>query len=462
MSAAAPTLPEGALARLAGLDTVVPCGRVQDVVGLTIEVTGLNVPMGSLCAIERDGKPIRAEVVGFRKDRALLIALDPMEGIRRELPVRRVASSQEIGVGPGLLGRVIDGMGEPIDGKGPIPLVGRRALHRPPPSPLARRRITEPLPTGVRAVDALLTCGKGQRMGIFSGSGVGKSVLLGMLARYNRAKVTVISLVGERGREVREFLERDLGPEGLARSVVVVATSDQAPTLRIRSAWAAAAIAEYFRDQGDDVTLLCDSVTRAAHAQREIGLAVGEPPSTKGYPPSVYSMLARLLERAGQGETGSITGFYTVLVEADDLTEPVADAVRSILDGHLWLSRDLAHRAHYPAIDTLQSVSRVMSDIVSPEHQAAALEVRSLLAAYREKEDLIHIGGYVKGTDPRADRAIAKIDRMNAFLRQGAREAVSLADAVAALRDLAAPPPPSALRPEAAPAGPGKERKGAR
>lgn len=438
---------ERALSRLSGIDTVVPSGRVQDVVGLTIEVTGLNVPIGSLCEIEAEGKAVRAEVAGFRRDRSLLIALDPMEGIRRDLPVRRVSSAPEVGVGEALLGRVIDGMGQPIDGKGPIAFADQRPLHRPPPPPLSRRRIVEPLPTGIRSVDALLTCGKGQRMGIFSGSGVGKSVLLGMLARYNQAKVTVIALVGERGREVREFLERDLGPDGLARSVVVVATSDQAPTLRVRSAFTAVAVAEYFRDRGDDVTLLFDSVTRAAHAQREIGLAVGEPPSTKGYPPSVYSLLARLLERAGQGEAGSITGFYTVLVEADDLTEPVADAVRSILDGHLWLSRDLAHRAHYPAIDPLQSVSRVMSDVVSAEHQTAALEVKSLLAAYREKEDLIHIGGYVKGTDPRADRAIVKIDRMNAFLRQGARETVPFEAAVAGLRELAAPPAPAVAVP---------------
>lgn len=429
-----------ALARLTAVDPIVPVGRVQQVVGLTIEVGGLSLPIGSLCEIAVPGGAVRAEVAGFRGDRALLIALDAMEGIRHGLAVRRVTTSPEVGVGPALLGRVIDGMGEPLDGKGAVAVQARRPLYQSAPHPLRRRRIQEPLGTGVRAVDALLTCGRGQRMGIFSGSGVGKSVLLGMLARYNQAPVTVIALVGERGREVREFIERDLGEEGLSRSVVVVATSDQAPTLRVRSAFVAAAVAEYFRDQGIDVMLLFDSVTRVAHAQREIGLAVGEPPATKGYPPSVYTMLARLLERAGQGETGSITGLYTVLVEADDVTEPIADAVRSILDGHLWLSRDLANRGHFPAVDPLQSVSRVMVDVVTEEHRAAAQEIRSLLAAHREVEDLVRVGAYVKGTHPRADRALARMEAIESFLRQGARERVDFAQAVAALRELAAPP----------------------
>ncbi len=438
------TLVERACGRLEGMDTVVPVGRVREVIGLTIEVTGLFVPIGSLCEIEGAGHEIRAEVVGFRADCALLVALDLMEGIRPGLIVRRIATAPEVGVGPALLGRVIDGMGQPLDGKGPVAFLEKRPLHQSSPHPLRRRRITQPMATGIRSVDALLTCGRGQRMGIFSGSGVGKSILLGMMARYNQAPVTVIALVGERGREVREFLERDLGEEGLSRSVVVVATSDQAPTLRIRSAFVASAVAEYFRDQGNDVVLLCDSVTRAAHAQREIGLAIGEPPSTKGYPPSVYSLLSRLLERAGQAEQGSITGFYTVLVEADDLTEPIADATRAVLDGHLWLSRDLAHRAHFPAIDPLQSVSRVMTDVVSLEHQGAAMEVKSLLAAYREVEDLIHVGAYVKGTNPRADRAIAKIDKIHAFLRQSVRDPAPYAQTLETLRELAAPPAPAA------------------
>jgi flagellum-specific ATP synthase len=400
-------------------------GKVSQVLGLVIESDGPPVSVGELCRISNaaGGPPIAAEVVGFKSNKVLLMPLGPMEGIA---PGSRVTASDEpfvVRVGEELLGRVLNGLGEPIDGKGPLRARRKRPVSSPPPDPLRRRRITEPLSTGVRAMDSLVTCGKGQRVGIFAGSGVGKSVLLGMLARKAASDVNVIALIGERGREVRDFLERDLGPEGLSRSVVVVATSDQPALVRIKGAQVATAIAESFRDQGLDVMLMMDSVTRVAMSQREVGLAIGEPPTTRGYTPSTFALLPRLLERAGMGEIGSVTGLYTVLVEGDDMDEPVADAARSILDGHIVLSRRLQALGHYPAIDVLESVSRVMVDVVSPEHFETASRVKEVLVNYRQAEDLINVGAYRQGNNPRIDFAIRHVDRINAFLRQGVNEA---------------------------------------
>ncbi len=426
---------------LAGCRSVVVSGRVLEIVGILAEAEGFTAPVGSLCAVGPERK--RAEVVGFRGPRLLLMALEDLDGISHGDEVRLVTVRQGLRVGPGLLGRVVDAMGRPLDGGGEIPAEGWVPLHREPPGPLERRRITEPLATGVRSIDALLTLGRGQRMGVFSGSGVGKSVLMGMICRNTEAPLNVVALIGERGREVREFVERDLGPEGLARSVVVVATGEQSPVLRVRAALAATAIAEYFRDLGRDVFLMMDSITRIAYAQREIGLSAGEPPATKGYPPSVHTLLPRILERAGTGRAGSITGLYTVLVEADDVNEPVADAARSILDGHVWLSRRLANRGHYPAVDPLESVSRVMPDVVAPAHLEAAMEARGLLAAYQENEDLINLGAYVRGANPRVDRALALIEAFRSFLIQGMRERSSLDEAVSGLNAVLATPVPA-------------------
>jgi len=330
-----------------------------------------------------------------------------------------------IDVGLELIGRVIDGFGRPIDNKGPLPQLHKVWIHRDPPAPLSRKRITRPIATGIRAIDSLISCGEGQRIGIFAGSGVGKSVLLGMIGRNSSADVNVIALVGERGREVRDFIEKDLGEEGLKRSIVVVVTSDQAAVLRTRGALIATTIAEYFRDRGEKVILMMDSVTRVAMAQREIGLAIGEPPTTKGYTPSVYAFLPRLLERAGTSEKGSITGIYTVLVEGDDMDDPVADTVRAILDGHVVLSRKLAAQNHYPAIDVMNSISRVMVDVVDNEHLKAANSVKDILATYNEAEDLINIGAYARGSNPKIDRAIRQIDRVNQHLCQNISEQVS-------------------------------------
>ena len=398
-----------------------PGGRVTQVIGLVIEANGPAVSIGECCRISGTSA-VYAEVVGFRDNRVLMMPLGSMDGIA---PGSRVIATEEpfsVRTGNGLLGRVINALGEPIDGKGPIWADHKRPVSNSPPDPMTRQRIAEPLGTGIRAIDALITCGKGQRAGIFAGSGVGKSVLLGMLARHAQSDVNVIALVGERGREVREFLERDLGAEGLSRSVVVVATSDQPALVRIKSAQVATAVAEHFRDQGKDVLLVMDSVTRVAMAQREVGLAIGEPPTTRGYTPSTFALLPRLLERAGMGERGSITGLYTVLVEGDDMDDPIADAVRSILDGHILLSRRLQARGHYPAIDPLESVSRVMVDVVSPEHQDQATRIKDLMVTYREAEDLINIGAYQKGNNPRIDFAMDHIDAINAFLRQGIAE----------------------------------------
>jgi len=418
--------------RLQACDPITIYGKIVDVVGLTIEATGPPMHVGDLCYVQphpRDGE-IPVEVVGFRGDRILLMALGEMQGIGPGSLLRPTFQPQSVRVGDDLLGRVIDGMGEPIDGGPPLRGGHRAPLMAPPPGPMVRRRITEPIATGVRAIDACATCGKGQRIGILSGSGVGKSKLLGMIARNTSADVNVIALVGERGREVRDFVEADLGPEGLARSVVVAATSDQPALVRINGAYRATAVAEWFRAQGADVMLMMDSVTRFAMAQREVGLAVGEPPTTKGYPPSVYARLARLLERAGTSAEGSITGFYAVLVEADDLNDPIGDAVRSILDGHIALSRDLASRNHYPAVDVLESVSRVMIDVVSETHRELAGDLRGVLATYRDAEDLVNIGAYVQGSNPDIDRALRVMPKLRAFLQQGLMESSGLDDIV--------------------------------
>ncbi len=392
--------------------------RVRQVVGLVIEGTALAVPVGALCRIRTKGGPVDAQVVGFRAGSTLLMPFGRLEGISPGDTMECATLRQVVPVGEQLLGRVIGGRGEPLDGKGPIVAAEQYPLYAPAPDPLTRARITEPMAVGIRSIDALLTIGAGQRMGIFSGSGIGKSVLLGMIARNTAAEVNVVALVGERGREVREFLERDLGEEGLRRSVVVVATSDRPALLRVRAASVACAVAEYFRDQGRDVVLMMDSVTRVAFAQREIGLSVGEPPATKGYPPSVFAMLPKLLERTGTAARGSITGLYAVLVEGDDLSEPIGDAVRGIIDGHIVLSRDLANRGHYPAVDVLGSISRVMPDVVDAEHRAAAARAVASMAAYRTAEDLINIGAYVDGSNPEIDAAKSVKRPLDEFLRQ--------------------------------------------
>jgi flagellum-specific ATP synthase len=400
------------------------CGKITEVIGLLIESTGPPASVGDVCIIENKGAPVgRAEVVGFRKNRTLLMPLGPIEGIYPGLTVTSTKKPLLVGVGPKLVGRVLDGLGNPIDNKGPLIVDFTRPIFSRVPNPLHRQRIVRFFETGIRAVDGLVSIGKGQRMGIFSGSGVGKSILLGMMAKNCRSDVNVIALVGERGREVREFLERDLGEEGLQRSVVVVATSDQPALIRIKAASVAAAVAEYFRDQGKDVLFMLDSVTRMAFAQREIGLAIGEPPATKGFTPSVFAMMPQFLERAGTSDRGTITGLFTVLVEGDDLDEPISDAVRSILDGHIVLSRRLSQRNHYPAIDVLDSISRCMPEVVSQEHLALSGRIKDLMAAYRENEDLIQIGAYSLGTNDRVDRAIKIHDRLDSFLRQGRQEA---------------------------------------
>ena len=400
-------------------------GKIVQVIGLVIESKGPNVSMGELCYIKSrfpGVEPIPAEVVGFRDGKVLLMPVGDMAGIGPGCEVVSAQKTLQVKVGPQLLGRVLDGLGNPMDGKGPILSKLEYPLQASPPDPLHRPRIHESLFVGVRAIDGLITLGSGQRIGIMAGSGVGKSTLLSMIARNTEADVSVISLVGERGREVRDFIERDLGEEGLKRAVVVVATSDRPALVRIKGAMTATAIAEYFRDQGKKVVLMMDSVTRFAMAQREVGLTIGEPPATRGYTPSVFALLPRLLERAGTSEKGSITGIYTVLVDGDDMNEPIADAVRSILDGHIVLSRAIAAQNHFPAIDVLASVSRVMSDVVVDEHMAANRNMRALMAVYKEAEDLIHIGAYVKGSSKKIDEAIEKIDVINGFLCQGVFE----------------------------------------
>lgn len=400
-------------------------GRVKKVVGMVIEASGPASQIGCVCDIvtEARGGTVSAEVLGFKEDSVLLM---PLEDIRSLGPGCKVTARKEkahIGVGRALLGRVIDGLGNPIDGKGPIRIDDEYPIYANPINPLLRNRISQPLDIGIRAINGLLTVGCGQRMGIFAGSGVGKSVLMGMIARRTSADVNIIALIGERGRELNDFIQRDLGEDGLEKSVVVVATSDHLPLVRLRGGFIATAIAEYFRDQGNHVNLMMDSVTRLAMAQREIGLCLGEPPTTKGYTPSVFSMLPKLLERAGtSSHRGTITGLYTVLVEGDDMNEPIADAARSILDGHIVLTRELANQNHYPAIDVLKSISRVMEDITDLDHKHHAGRIKEVLATYRKAEDLINIGAYVAGSNPKIDYAIKMIDPINGFLRQGIDE----------------------------------------
>jgi flagellum-specific ATP synthase len=443
-SPASDTADGGALTRaaqvLAQADLSRRRGRVADLIGLIIEATGLQVEIGEVCLVGdgRERAPVATEVVGFRAGRTLLMPLGELHGIGPGTAVHPTGRPFRVAVGTPLLGRVLDGLGAPLDGQ-PAATAGTtwRVAEGPPPDAMTRPRITDRVELGVRALDGLVPCGRGQRLGIFAGSGVGKSSLMGMIARSTSAQVNVIALVGERGREVREFIERDLG-DALAHSVVVVATSDQPALVRIRAAFTATAIAEYFRDQGADVMLMMDSVTRFAMAQREVGLAIGEPPATRGYTPSVFALLPKLLERAGTSDRGSITALYTVLVDGDDMNEPIADAVRSILDGHVVLTRSLAHAGHYPAIDVLQSVSRLVGEIVTPEVRAAGQKLRAALAAFREKEDLISIGAYRAGTDPMLDAAIQCRGGMDAFLRQAVDEPTSMTDADEQLEALAA------------------------
>jgi len=404
-------------------------GKVIQIVGLVVEGYCPGATVGTLCQLIPlgNGEPVPAEVVGFRDSRALLMPLGELRGLGPGSLIQVIRDSASLPVGDHLLGRVLDALGQPLDELPLQPCEYECPLYALPASPMARKPIVHPLDLGVRAINGLLTCGSGQRMGIMAGSGVGKSVLLGMMAKHTQADVNVIALIGERGREVREFIERDLGPEGLARSVVITATSDQSPLLRMRGAFVATTIAEYFCNQGKDVLLLMDSVTRFAMAMREVGLAIGEPPTTKGYTPSVFATLPKLLERAGSFKgKGSITGLYTVLVEGDDMNEPIADAVRSILDGHIVLSRDLAARNHYPSIDILNSASRVMRDIVSSEHMQLNGRVREILATYKEAEDLINIGAYIEGSNGKIDYAISQIEAIIEFLQQGMNDAVDL------------------------------------
>jgi len=413
-------------------------GSVVESVGMTAVVADFPAPVGAVVRIDCDGSSdVDGEVVGFRGGLSIVYLLSAATGVRRGDRVRLLRTSSSLRVGDGLLGRVIDARGQCIDGRPQPMLKDRIRRDRLPPPPMDRPRIRQPLATGISAIDALLTCGCGQRVGLFSGAGVGKSVLLGMMARYTKADVIVIGLVGERGREVKEFIDRDLGPQGLARSVVVVATSDEPALTRVHAASTATAVAEYFRDQGCEVLLLVDSITRVALAQREIGLAAGEPPTTRGYPPSTFALLPRLVERAGRSRRGSITAFYTVLVEGDDETEPVADAVRGLLDGHVWLSRKLASRGYYPAIDVLASISRLMNDITDARQQAAAQTIRQLLATYAEHEELLSIGAYRRGTNRIVDVAVDMRDSIEGLLRQKINETLSFDNVVEKLITLA-------------------------
>jgi len=416
---------------------VVIKGKVTKIVGLTIEADGPLLGIGTRCEIENGGSRIFAEIVGFKDDRVILMPYGDSEGIAPGSVVKNVAVGNAVKSSVNLLGRVLDGLGNPIDGKGPIIDYGLQPVYKNPPGPMDRDIIKEPISSGVRAIDSLVTMGRGQRVGIFAGSGVGKSVLLGMIARNTDAEVNVIALIGERGREVREFIERDLTEEGLKRSVVVVATSDQSPLIRKLGAFVATSIAEFFRSMGKNVMFMMDSVTRFAMAQREIGLTVGEPPASKGYTPSVFALLPKLLERAGtkKGE-GSITGLYTVLVEGDDMNDPIADSVRSIIDGHIVLDRRLASKNHFPAIDVMMSASRLMKEVVTGEHYDAAGRFRDLLASYNEAEDLINIGAYSKGSNKKVDEAIAKIDKINGFLKQKVEEKIDFNTSVQQLKDI--------------------------
>ncbi len=414
-------------------------GKVDEVVGFLIKAYNPGLQVGSSCLIVNSDfdDAVPGEVVGFKGDQVLVMALGDIRGIGPQSRIVPATGKPRVAVGNELLGRAIDGMGIPIDGKGAIDTDEKVPLYADPINPLQRRRIDSPLDVGIRALNGILTCGKGQRLGILSGSGVGKSVLLGMMARNTTADVNVIALIGERGREVREFIEKDLGEEGMKRSIVIAATSDQSPLVRLRGAYLATAVAEYFREKGKDVLLMMDSITRFAMAQREVGLAVGEPPTTKGYPPSVFGLLPKLLERAGNSNSvGSLTGFYTVLVEADDPLDPIGDAVRSIVDGHILLDREIAARGHYPAIDVLRSKSRVMVDVTSPTHQLNARKLIKTLAVYKEAEDLINIGAYVKGSNPDIDYALKKISEINGYLQQSIEESTLLLECEARLEQM--------------------------
>jgi len=422
--------------KVANVDLFDVYGKVLNVSGLSIEALTPASFVGELCSVNRfDGKSMFAEVVGFKEGKTLLMPIGDVQGIGPNSLIRAMGRPLWIKVSDGLVGRVVNAIGEPLDDKGPV-YGEKRSVYQDPPHPLKRKIITEPLQTSIKAIDGLLTVGKGQRVGIFAGSGVGKSTLLGMIARNSSADVNVIILVGERGREVRKFIEEDLTEEGAKRSVVVVATSDQPALLRVKAVLTGMTIAEYFRDQGKDVLVMMDSVTRLAMAQREVGLSIGEPPTTRGYTPSVFALLPKILERAGNSDKGSITAFITVLVEGDDMNEPVADAVRSILDGHIVLSRALAHRAHYPAIDVLQSISRVMNDVVSAKHLKLANRMRELLAVYTEAEDLINIGAYQRGNNPKIDEALDYIDAINHFLLQQVKESYTLEQTVSLMEEV--------------------------
>ena len=401
-------------------NTIKEIGKITEIIGLTIESDGPKSSIGDLCHIYNkfNDKPTMAEVVGFRRDKILLMPLGSPDGIHPGALVVNTGAPMKVGVGSQLIGRVLNGLGNPIDTLGEIRFTEYRSTSAEAINPLRRKRISEPLPLGIKSIDGFITVGKGQRMGIFAGSGVGKSTTIGMMAKNTTADLNVTALIGERGREVKEFIEEILGPEGMKRSIVIAATSEQPSLVKIKAAFVATSIAEYFRDKGMDVLFMLDSVTRIAMAQREVGLAIGEPPATRGYTPSVFALMPKLMERAGTNEVGTITGLYTVLVEGDDFNEPISDTSRSILDGHIVLSRDLAHKNHYPAVDVLQSLSRVMGDVTTKEHRNAAGTLRNLLAVHRKNEDLINIGAYVKGSDPVCDRAIMLMDDINKFLIQ--------------------------------------------
>jgi FliI/YscN family ATPase len=412
-------------------------GTVQGIAGLTIEASDLALPLGSLCRIDSFGnRTSMAEVIGFRQDRTLLMPLSTTSGVARGDHIENLASAPRIWCSPQLLGRVLDGFGNPIDARGPIPMGESRRLDAPPPAAMDRDNIRQPIATSIRSIDGLHTCGLGQRMGIFAGPGVGKSVLISGIAKNTSADVSVVALIGERGREVQEFLHSTLGEEGLKRCVVIVSTGDEPALLRVRAAKAACTVAEYFRDRGKHVLLIMDSITRLCHAQRQIGLAAHEPPATKGFPPSVFSLLPQILERAGKTAAGSVTGFYTVLVEGDDFNEPIPDAVKGITDGHIWLNRALASRGHYPAVDVVQSISRVRGDVCDAEHLRAARRVLSLVATYNQIEDLVNIGAYVPGANLEYDAAVQARPRINAYLQQGPSESCTLADAKKQLAEL--------------------------
>ena len=421
-----------------GTETKKPIGRVVEIIGLIIEADGPVSSIGDLCYIYPtfDAQPVWAEVVGFRQNRILLMPLGSVEGIRPGSIVESSGGAMQIGVGEQLIGRVLDGLGRPIDTLGDIKINDFRSTSAELINPLKRKRISEPLSLGIRSIDGFITVGKGQRMGIFAGSGVGKSTTIGMMAKNTNADLNVIALVGERGREVKEFIENILGDEGMKRSIVVAATSEQPSLVKIKAAFVATTIAEYFRDKGMDVLFMLDSVTRIAMAQREVGLAVGEPPATRGYTPSVFALMPKLLERTGTNDKGTITGLYTVLVEGDDFNEPISDTARSILDGHIMLSRTMAHKNHYPAVDVLESISRVMPEVTTPEHRQAAGALRNLMAEYRKNEDLINIGAYVKGSNQICDLAVKLMPEIDKFLKQSTDEKIDYDTTISSLLSL--------------------------